>query len=711
MNKKLILLFFTFSLFNQIFYLNADDDTYINSNNIIYNEKENTVELAQNSKININNTNILIDRGIIDYNNDTLEVFGNFYLYQDLNILSGNNLKGDTKLINFNATDVSYVYNNDLKIDSERIQRQNNFVYFDDNFLTPCEIDGYFNCPTWSLRIDKTRYNIENDQFVHYDSFLQIADYKVFYLPYFSHYGSKAPRKRGFLTPTLEFAIGTNQSLRTPYYIPLNVSTDILVTPKLYFSQNFDFLEDYELNTKIQNRNTGGKINFEINSVKYKNNSNVNNTIRINTKQVIDKNKILSASGLFTNSISTTRSDNEEPITFENLYLKVENYNFLEKNDYLRIELRTVEAFDSSSSNSIPIIPSIFYSNQFEYGDKIISNEFDLITIRRDDSSSSNPSESIKYNMLNEINLPSFYRDFYTYNKIIAINSINDYYFNKNKTLNNSSYKSNIILSSDFYLNNSYRSKPRLKFILPVELTNKEKKINEDSVSLSFNYQNQYSENRFFGNDLVENSPRVVYGLENYFNIYNQELSLKFNQSYDIKTNNRLTSKINQSSKLSDFAVEAKTKIKDISLQIDTRLNESDLSKKEMNYNLNLNNILNINYHETQSEAFKDLSNDTQVLDFGISKEINKNMIFFYNTSLDVKNNYDPYKSSINLKLFDECSQLYIKYSNTRFNDNFNTKPEETISISFYMDYLGFFGYQQSTNVFFEEAGTFNYGL
>ena len=711
MNKKLILLFFTFSLFNQIFYLNADDDTYINSNNIIYNEKENTVELAQNSKININNTNILIDRGIIDYNNDTLEVFGNFYLYQDLNILSGNNLKGDTKLINFNATDVSYVYNNDLKIDSERIQRQNNFVYFDDNFLTPCEIDGYFNCPTWSLRIDKTRYNIENDQFVHYDSFLQIADYKVFYLPYFSHYGSKAPRKRGFLTPTLEFAIGTNQSLRTPYYIPLNVSTDILVTPKLYFSQNFDFLEDYELNTKIQNRNTGGKINFEINNVKYKNNSNVNNTIRINTKQVIDKNKVLSASGLFTNSISTTRSDNEEPITFENLYLKVENYNFLEKNDYLRIELRTVEAFDSSSSNSIPIIPSIFYSNQFEYGDKIISNEFDFITIRRDDSSSSNPSESIKYNMLNEINLPSFYKDFYTYNKIIAINSINDYYFNKNKTLNNSSYKSNIILSSDLYLNNSYRSKPRLKFILPVELTYKEKKINEDSVSLSFNYQNQYSENRFFGNDLVENSPRVVYGLENYFNIYNQELSLKFNQSYDLKTNNRLTSKINQSSKLSDFAVEAKTKIKDISLQIDTRLSESDLSKKEMNYNLNLNNILNINYHETQSEAFKDLSNDTQLLDFGVSKKINKNMIFFYNTSLDVKNNYDPYKSSINLKLFDECSQLYIKYSNTRFNDNFNTKPEEIISISFYMDYLGFFGYEQSTNVFFEEAGTFNYGL
>ena len=37
--------------------------------------------------------------------------------------------------------------------------------------------------------------------------FLQIADYKVWYLPYFSHYGTKAPRQKGFLTPTIEFDI------------------------------------------------------------------------------------------------------------------------------------------------------------------------------------------------------------------------------------------------------------------------------------------------------------------------------------------------------------------------------------------------------------------------------------------------------------------------------------------------------------------------
>ena len=41
-----------------------------------------------------------------------------------------------------------------------------------------------------------------------------------------------------------------------------------------------------------------------------------------------------------------------------------------------------------------------------------------------------------------------------------------------------------------------------------------------------------------------------------------------------------------------------------------------------------------------------------------------------------------------------------LTYSNLRFNDNFNTIPEEKISISFKMDYLGFFSYEETNNLF-----------
>ena len=83
MNKHFIIFVIFIFFIRQIMTLNADN-TYINTTNIIYDETNNRVELAEGSKININNTNILVDKGVIDYNNDSVEIFGNFYLYQDL---------------------------------------------------------------------------------------------------------------------------------------------------------------------------------------------------------------------------------------------------------------------------------------------------------------------------------------------------------------------------------------------------------------------------------------------------------------------------------------------------------------------------------------------------------------------------------------------------------------------------------------------------
>ena len=118
MNNFIIFFLILILLTRQILTLSANNDTYINTSNIAYDEEKNIVEFANNSKININDTNILVDKGIIDYENNVVEIFGNFYLYQELNILSGKDLIGNTRLTSFEANEVSYIYNNDLKIDS-----------------------------------------------------------------------------------------------------------------------------------------------------------------------------------------------------------------------------------------------------------------------------------------------------------------------------------------------------------------------------------------------------------------------------------------------------------------------------------------------------------------------------------------------------------------------------------------------------------------
>lgn len=713
MNNKIIKIILIFFLYNQSILLRANDDTYINSSNITFYENGNKIELSENSKINIEGVNLLIDRGIVDYEEDKIEVFGNFYLYENLNILSGKNLKGNISLNKITANDVSYIYNDDLKIDSNKLDRNNNLIIFHENFITPCELEGYFNCPTWSLRIEKTKYEIAEDKFTHYDSFLQIADYKVFYLPYFTHYGAKAPREKGFLTPTLEFTVGGNQALITPYYLPLSVSTDLLIKPKIYIDENFELLTNYELNTILEKRTNGGNTMIEIDNIKKSNSSNINTSFKIFTKQVIDQNKVLSASGLFTNSVSTTRSTNDEPITFEDIFIRLENYNLFLTNDYLKTEISSIESFKTSDNASTPISPSITYSNYVNLKDQTLINELDFSILKRDESSSGKPSESLKISLKNELINSSNNKNFNKFNKLLFINSISDSYFNNENNINSNSYKSFFVLSTDLFFIKNKNITPRVKLILPTQFSNTNKSMNEDSNAITFNYRNQYSENRFFGYDKYDVSPRIVYGLENEFNLGPQKIDLNINQSYDFTKNTSYTTAINQNKELSDYAIEVETTYKDIIFKLDARLDQHNQSKKEMNYSFNFSNPINleVRYHEADSDAFTNISNDTKAIDLNISKRINKNLLANYSTNLDVKNNYDPYKSTFLISLSDECSQLDLAYTNIRFNDNFNTKPEEKISLSYHMDYLGFFGYEQSTNLFFSEPGEFNYGL
>ena len=147
---------------------------------------------------------------------------------------------------------------------------------------------------------------------------------------------------------------------------------------------------------------------------------------------------------------------------------------------------------------------------------------------------------------------------------------------------------------------------------------------------------------------------------------------------------------------------------------IDGRFNQENLTKKEMNYSIYFSNSpidLSFIYNETSKEAFSSYSDDSKALKTQIDYKLNDNLKFSSYANIDLKNEYSPFETSFSLSIFDECSELDINYKNTKYSDNFATTPEETISFSFKMDYLGFFGYEQKSSLFFKETGQFNYGL
>ena len=203
-----------------------------------------------------------------------------------------------------------------------------------------------------------------------------------------------------------------------------------------------------------------------------------------------------------------------------------------------------------------------------------------------------------------------------------------------------------------------------------------------------------------------------MYGLESDLKLHNQKFNININQSYDLNKKNNFSQKLNRKDHLSDYAIENKMSINNFFINLDLRIDKSSLSKKEMNFNISTYDPfkLSLDYHETQKNAFSTNSNDTEYIGISFEESINDNLLFTYSSNIDLKNNFSSYYDKFGLKIFDDCSELLIEYSNRKYNDNYNTSPEELLSISFRMDYLGFFGYEQTTDLFFEEPGNVDYG-
>ena len=445
---------------------------------------------------------------------------------------------------------------------------------------------------------------------------------------------------------------------------------------------------------------------------KLEDNTNTYTSLKFNSKQILNKKNILSYEALITNSVSTTRSINEKPNTFEDIFIRIDSYDLFYESDYLRSELSTVEALDDTNSGLIPLAPSIKYSSQKLFIDELtLTNDFKITNLKRNESSVGKPSDILTLKTNNALKSNHIAKNAIFYNKMTLNNNLGAYQYEHNPNLDDDVFRSNLILSTDVFFIPNQSIVPRVKFIKNLNLLS-DNIINEDSKAITFNYHNQYSDNRLYGFDLEDNSSRIVYGLENKINIYEKNFYLNLNQSYDFRKNKNYTKKINQTSNFSDVALEAKINFKNINFKIDSRLSNRELEKKEMNYFFGYSDLidLNLNYNETDAKAFEGLSESTQFLGASIEKKLNDNILLSFSSDLDLKDNYSPLSQTIKLSLFDECSKLDISYIDKRFNDNYNTIPSETINISFSMDYLGFFGYEQKSNVFFEKTGEFNYG-
>ena len=690
------------------------NDIYVNSKNINYDKETNLISLGQNSLINYQSASIRTDEGVIDVGNKRINIEGNFYLNYSEDIMKGNSLNADLNFNEGSAKNVNYIFNKRLKINSENLNKKDNTIIFSDSFITPCDLEGFFNCPTWSLKVKKTKYNINDDFFEHFSTFIQIADKKIMYLPYFSHYGSKAPRKKGFLTPTSEL---TNKNfggnITTPFYLPINIRTDVKIIPTFYYEQSFT--RYFENRLEFRHKLNEGDMKITLDNfydrryavqidkgysfaAEAQLNLNTNNNVDINLN--------------YTSNISKYKSNSNSKAASLNSEITLNTYNTLSNNDLLITKISGSKALNSTLNTSNPYeLPSLRYMNYINFKNNLIlNNEFKIDLVSRNSSLNYLPNRIVRASTLNTFQKNIIKNNYNLINKLIFDNSIISVDEGNQDTnvISGSSNKIATYLSSElnkiYKLNKITKIKPRAKIIISSKSRTKSNNVNDNSQSLSLHYNNIFKENRYFGSDKKEDGSRAVIAIEQDY-LFSDEVKLGINygRTYNFKKETNLMNDINQKSKLSDHLTEISFNYKNNKIKYNSRHDKKNLDIKEdfLTYELeNDKNSLIINKNLTSDNAYTD-SKSSHFMTMEYTRKINNNSNFKYQSEINLEDNNKIYSQEYKLELFDECSKLNLVYSVDNYNDGNQLKPNETFSVTYEMDFLSGYSDESAINSIF----------
>ena len=714
MNKIL----FIFVLLIMAVQFNAEqisNEIYVNSKNLNYDKETDTINLGKNSLINYQSASIKTDEGLIDLKGKKIYIDGNFYLNYSTDIMKGIFLKADLNFKEGSAKNVNYIYNKKIKINAELLNKVSDTLTFYDSFITPCDLKGFFDCPTWSLKVKKTKYNIEDDYFEHLSTFVQVADKKIFYLPYVSHYGSKAPRQKGFLTPTAQI---TNDNfcanLKTPYYLPINESTDIKVTPTFYLGQNIT--KYFENNIEYRKKLSEGDMNITF--YNYYDRKTVNQikkgySFTASTQLNLNNNNNIDANINYTSNISKYKSKNNTKAASLNSTITLNTYNTLKNNDLLISKISGSKALDGTLNTSNPYeLPSFKYFNYMNFKNNLIlNNEIRLDVISRNTSLDYLPNRIIRANLLNKFQKNIYMnRNFKLINKLIFDNtlmSVDEGNKNTNVISGNSNELGTYVsseINKIYKFSEKIKIKPRAKIIISGITKTKNNNVNDNSQSLSLNYNNIFEENRYFGTDKKEDGSRIALALEQKIGLANQiNLELNYGRIYNFDKKVKIMEDINQKSKISDHLTEISFNYKNQQIKYNSRLDEKDFNIKEdvLSYKIENNkNSLILNKSLTSDKAFIN-SDSSHFMTTEYTRKINKNTNLKYVSEINIGDNNKIYSEEYKIEFFDNCSQLNLVYSVDNYNDGKDLKPNKILSITYELDFLSGFTDEQRMNSIF----------
>ena len=721
MNKKINLNFLILLLFFLILpNFNSAKEILIYADSISYDEEENIIARG-NAKIFQDNKLIISDLIIVNKIDEKI-ILPTKFTFKD----EGNNFfEGENgyflKNLQFAEFDNPKIRLKDgSRLIGKKFKRNGKIDIISKGVYTPCNSRikiGNFICPTWQLEGEKILHDNNNLFLYQKHSKMRVLNTPVFYIPYIvAPSPLRKERKSGFLTPSVAlnfFDTKTSQSTSFPYYFNIDVDKELLFTPIINYgggvdsSQRFvfdynqilsggNFKTDLTFDSNFENSNNNKWLSDASLITEY--NKNLNEKFRINIDSALQTSK---------NYIQITKPNDDLSYTNSlSTNFNLKGFNLKKIDDQLNLSLNFYQTNQENEDNkTIPtVFPKIKYFSGYQNTLSYLSHStYEFYNIFRDKSSLIHAKKqqkiSHKFNLKKEI---------VNYNSKISLDAeiYNQAFNTEKKLINNNNFKTGsyyrlfpilgISTESPFKLkkySTNLTINPTLNIVVTPGISNSSKLSNEDSTNNDFNIDNVYRLNRYSGNDKMDNSKRITFGLSAYTSNFKSIL----HQSYEFTNNSNFHKEQGNDDNLGDLlgSIEYYNN-NEVSYSFRYDVNDDYLKKQ----NINLKSIMSygtvkLSYLDENSKNNNIVVKDTETINYSfLSKKFSKfskiNLSGLYDLKEEINKEY-----TIGYSYFDECFGVNIDFSRKSYQED-NLKPQDILTLMFSFKNIGSY---KSTNL------------
>lgn len=553
---------------------NEEPDIYFSADELISNEKEQTIEAVGEVEVKRENLTLYADRLVYRQKEDTMQAIGHVKVTDaDGTIVFSDEIELSEKMTRAEMNRIKVIMKDGTRMWADNFRKKTN----DNKVLshavyTPCDFCEENGTPLWRIRARKVTHDVVHKDVNYNDAVVEFKNIPVFYTPFLSHPDPTVKRRSGFLTPNFGRSSYLGGALQLKYFWDINPHSDLLFSPIVTADKGVVWGGRYR--TYFQNgyMNLSGTYLKDDNPNRLTHRGNIfsNGRVELNDKWVADADLNYASDGLYlkemslkhkddawlTSTARLQRFDARDYTSIEAFYYKLISYNLRQRDrwEYAKRKFNKPIA--------APIIDHEIISDTSEIG-SYWKNDFSFASVYHEGG-----QESQRLSMINSWVLPwtSAYGERY---KVQASVKSDAYYVDQ--------YWNNFVAGGS-YTGDAVRVFPqigvewKLPFVKATETSrqivepvivgvlapnggNRPEKIpNEDSENVEFDDTNVLDLDRYSGYDRNDTGSRVSYGLNwsSYGNIIGRT-SAFVAQSYEFNKKSSFTQNIENDGHLTDI--------------------------------------------------------------------------------------------------------------------------------------------------------------